>query len=324
MKKCLLVLLLLVFVMPMGTMNAKADDYPSRPINMLMPFGVGNAPDAMARIIGEYLQKKHNVTLILVSKTGANGVPAMLEIKKSRPDGYTISLTSANVLTVAPQYKNSGFTYKDFAHVLQTNLFTMAWGVRKDSGITDVKMLMEKAKAEKGKYTVASPGALSGQKFYHDSLMENFPDSDLPYVSYPGGAQVVTALLGGHVTAGFTPAPNLLPQKDLKIIAVSSAKRDPAIPDAPTFSEILGKEFVYDSVYGIVAPIKTPKKILAKLESLFQEALADPDVKAKLAKINVTPKFLPGAEFTKVLDSYHKFFEEPIRVAREKAESGSK
>lgn len=106
--------------------QAAAEDYPSRPITLIMPFGAGNAPDTAARIIGDYLQRKHNITLLITSKPGGSGIPATLETVRARPDGYTISLTSANVLTVVPQYKKCGFTYKDLAPVAQVNVFTMA------------------------------------------------------------------------------------------------------------------------------------------------------------------------------------------------------
>ena len=228
--------------------QAAAEDYPSRPITLIMPFGAGNAPDTAARIIGDYLQRKHNITLLITSKPGGSGIPATLETVRARPDGYTISLTSANVLTVVPQYKKCGFTYKDLAPVAQVNVFTMGWGVRADSGIASVQDLMDKAKAERGKYSLASPGAFTAQRFYHANVMKLFPESDLPYVAYNGGAEIVTALLGNHISTGFTPVVNFKPHKDIRVIAVCSAQRDPNYPDAPTFKEMFGDGFVFDSV----------------------------------------------------------------------------
>ncbi|MFR3457191.1 MAG: tripartite tricarboxylate transporter substrate-binding protein [Bilophila wadsworthia] len=160
------------------------------------------------------------------------------------------------MLTVVP-YKKCGFTYKDLAPVAQVNVFTMGWGVRADSGIASVQDLMDKAKAERGKYSLASPGAFTAQRFYHANVMKLFPESDLPYVAYNGGAEIVTALLGNHISAGFTPVVNFKPHKDIRVIAVCGAQRDPNYPDAPTFKEMFGDGFVFDSVYGIVAPLRT-------------------------------------------------------------------
>ena len=294
-----------------------ADEYPSRPITLIMPFGAGNAPDTAARIIGEYLQRKHNITLLITSKPGGSGVPAMIETVRARPDGYTVALTSANVLTVVPQYKPCGFTYKDLAPVAQVNVFTMGWGVNVNSGITSVQDLMDKATAEPNKYSLASPGAFTAQRFYHANVMKRFPKADLPYVAYNGGAEIVTALLGNHISAGFTPVVNFKPQKDIRVIAVCSEKRDPNYPDAPTFTELFGEGFVFDSVYGIVAPLKTPKDRIERLQNLIREALEDPEVQAKFAKVNMTTNYLPSAEFGKVIEGYHKLFEEPIRKAKE-------
>lgn len=296
---------------------AAAEDYPSRPITVIMPFGAGNAPDTAIRIIGEYLQRTHNITLLVTSKPGGSGIPATLDLLKSRPDGYTISLTSANVLTVVPQYKKCGFTYKDLAPVAQVNVFTMGWGVRADSGIAGVQDLMDRAKAEPGKYNIASPGAFTAQRFYHENVMKKFPGSDLPYIAYNGGAEIVTALLGNHIAAGFTPVVNFKPYNDIRVIAVCGEKRDPNYPDAPTFKELLGDGFVFDSVYGIVAPRKTPKDRIERLQNLIKEALADPDVQAKFAKVNMTTNYLPAQEFGQVIENYHKLFEEPIRRAKE-------
>ncbi len=311
-----------IFVITLGLcliQPVSAAKFPSRPINLIMPFGVGNAPDAMARIIGEYLQKKHNITLVIVSKPGGGGVPAMMDVIHSQPNGYTLSLTSANVLTVLPQYKNVGFTYSDLAHVAQLTTFTMGWAVHVDSGITSIEELMKKAEENPGKYTLASPGAFSGQRFFHNALMKHFPKADFPYVAYDSGAEVVAALLGKHVSVGFTPIQNFIPHKDLRIIAVSSAQRSPQVPDAQTFVEVLGKDFVYDSIYGIVASKKTPSSVLKQLEELFAEALRDPEVQQRFKKVGVVPSFLPGSGFTRVLGAYSALFEEPIRQAREAA-----
>ena len=218
---------------------------------------------------------------------------------------------------MVPQYKKCGFTYKDLAPVAQVNVFTMGWGVRADSGITSVQDLMDKAKAEHGKYSLASPGAFTAQRFYHANVMKLFPESDLPYVAYNGGAEIVTALLGNHISAGFTPVVNFKPHKDIRVIGVCSAQRDPNYPDAPTFKELFGDGFVFDSVYGIVAPLKTPKDRIERLQNLIKEALEDPDVQAKFAKVNMTTNYLSADAFGKVIEGYYKLFEEPIRKAKE-------
>lgn len=304
----------LLIVLCMAVQPVFAGQFPERPITLIMPFGAGNAPDTAARIIGEYLQRKHNITLLITSKPGGSGIPAMLELSRARPDGYTLSLTSANVLTVVPQVKPCGFTYKSFTPVAQITRFTMGWGVLSSSDITSVDDLMQKAKENPKKYSVGSPGALTAQKFFHSKLMERFPDSDLPYVAYNGGGELVTALLGGHISVAYTPVANFKPHGDaIRVIAVSSPQRDPDYPEVPTFAELYGKDLVFDSIYGIVGPRNIPADRLIRLEQLFQEALADPDVQKKMANVFISASYLPSKEFGEILKQYNDFFSQPVK-----------
>ena len=291
-----------------------AATFPDRPVTLIMPFGAGNAPDTLARIIGEYLQNKYGITLLVTSKAGGSGIPAMVELSRARPDGYTISLTSANVLTVVPQVKPCGFTWDSFTPIAQISEFTMGWGVLPASGITSVADLMAKAKAAPDKYSLGSPGALTAQRFFHMQLMQHFPDAQLPYVAYNGGGELVTALLGGHISVAFTPVANFLPHKDtIRVIAVTGTKRDAYYPDAPAFVDTVDKNLVFDSVYGIVGPKRIPAERVERLQNLFREALADPGVQARLKQVYIRPSYLPGAEFGKVLKRYSDFFAAPIQ-----------
>ena len=138
----------------------------------------------------------------------------------------------------------------------------------------------------------------------------------MPYVAYNGGGELVTALLGGHISVAYTPVANFLPHKDaIRVIAVSSAKRDAYYPDAPTFVEQVDKNLVFDSVYGIVGPRRIPADRVERLQELFKEALADPGVQAKLQQVYIRPSYLPGAEFGKVLKQYSDLFEDDVYTA---------
>jgi tripartite-type tricarboxylate transporter receptor subunit TctC len=291
--------------------------YPDKPVAVILPFAAGNSMDVQLRIIGEYLQNKHGITILSTPKPGGSGVPASLEMKNAKPDGYTLGYTSANVLTVVPQIKNTGFTYKDFKYVAQLNVSPMVWAIRADLDVKSVADLMEKAK-EKGKFNIASSGALTAQRFYHANIMKRFPDSDLPYVPYDGGSQVIPALLGGHVTIAFSPASYFKSHVEagtVKILATTHETRLPEYPDAPTFTELFGKGFIYDAVYGVVAPAGTPDDRVQRMQELFKEALADPGVKEKFTKANMTTDYLPGAEFGKMVEYYNDVFSEPIKNA---------
>ena len=292
--------------------------YPDQPITLILPFAAGNSMDVSSRIVGEYLQRKHNITILSTPKPGGSGVPASLETKNAKPDGYTLGYTSANVLTVVPQIKPTGFTYKDFKYVAQLNVSPMVWAIRADLGVKDIPDLMKKAAETKGKYNVASSGAFTAQRFYHANILKRFPDADLPYVPYDGGSEVIPALLGGHVTIAFSPASyfnSYVEAGTVKILATTHETRLSEYPDAPTFTELFGEGFIYDAVYGVVAPGGTPDDRVLRMQELFKEALADPDVKEKFAKVNMTTDYLPGVEFGKVVEYYNNVFSEPIKNA---------
>ena len=313
----LLAICVLSMAAPSANVSA-ADNYPSKPVTLILPFAAGNTLDISARIVAEYLQKKHNITLLVTPKPGGSGVPASLEVKNARPDGYTLGYSSANVLTVLPQFKETGFTYKDFKYIGQINVSPMVWAVRKDSGITSVEDLMKKAE-EKGKYNLSSPGAFTAQRFYHDNIMQRYPKSDLPYVPYNGGAEVLSALLGKHVSVGFFPlmsAKPYLETGELALLATSSGKPLPGYPDVPTFTQLYGKGFIYDAVYGMIAPAKTPDEYVEKMQNLIKEALEDPEVQEKFAKVNMTCDYLSGKDWKDVVEYYQNVFAEPITKAK--------
>ncbi|MDL2210068.1 tripartite tricarboxylate transporter substrate binding protein [Desulfovibrio sp. OttesenSCG-928-O18] len=320
MKK-LLVSLLIVFAVaafsPVSSASA-ADKYPSKPITWILPFAAGNTTDISARIVAEYIQSKHNITVLVTPKPGGSGVPATMEVKRAKADGYTFGYTSANVLTVLPQFKDTGFTYKDFKYVAQVNVSPMVWAVRSDSGITDIADLMKKSE-EKGKYNLASPGAFTAQRFYHDNIMQRYPKSDLPYVPYNGGAEVMSALIGKHVAVAFFPlmtVKSYLTTGEVKLLATSSGKRLTDYPDVPTFTDLYGEGFIYDAVYGLIAPGKTPDDRVKRIQDLVKEALNDPGVREKFAKVSMTCDYLPGTDWKKVVEYYQNVFSVPISKAK--------
>ncbi len=313
---CLSCLLAASFFVNPFTSNAIAKDFPNRPITVIIPFDAGGAVDPVMRIINDYLQKKYDITMLIINKPSGGGVAAMLDVLKARPDGYTIGFTSTNILTVLPEFKNVGFKYPDLKHICQVITLTMGYVVHKDSGITSIAELMQKAEKDKNAYTLASPGSFTAQRLFHSKLMANYPNASIPYVAYDGSGAVTAALLGKHVTTGYMPTVAYSKQEDLRTLAISSLERDPLMPDVPTFVEILGPDYVYNSACGIVAPKNTPENIVKRYEELFTEALLDAEVQERLANIGAIPDFLNSEDFTKILDFYTKFFEEPIQEAK--------
>lgn len=306
MKRVLLSAVLACAVLISGLPASASAAYPDRPVNIIIPFGPGGAVDIAARIIAEYLQNKHNVTLNIVCKGGGAGAPAMLDVAKARPDGYTYGFHTVTTFSTTPQIKKTGYTITDFKAVAQISVMWLSLAVNSDSDIKDFKGLIEAAKANPGKINYSSHGALSTQRLYMTLLMKHFPDVKLPHISYTSGHDVSTALLGRHITSGFGVTVNQKPyvlSGDFTMIGVSSPERLPDFPDVPTFAEQLGDpDLALGSAHGLLAPKRVPADRIEAMQNLIKEALADPDVQAKFAKAGLSTDYLPAAEFQKVLD----------------------
>lgn len=308
MKKILTCALLVCALLFSGTPNASAA-YPDRPVTIIIPFGPGGAVDIAARILAEYFQTKHNITLNIVCKAGGAGAPAMLDVAKARPDGYTFGFPAIATFSTTPQIKNTGYTLKDFRAVAQVTVMWLSLAVNGDSGIKDIKGLMEAAKANPGKVNFATHGALSTQRLFMTRLLKAFPDVSLPHVGYTSGHEVSTALLGRHITSAFGVTTNQKPyveSGDFTMIGVSSPQRLPDFPDVPTFAEQIGDEYTFASSHGLVAPKRVPNDRIETMQNLLKEALADPDVQAKFAKAGLTTDYLPADQFQTAINDMWK------------------
>ena len=283
--------------------------YPDRPVTIIIPFGPGGAVDIAARILAEYFQNKHQITLTSVCKAGGAGAPAMLDVAKARPDGYTFGFPAIATFSTTPQIKKTGYTLADFRAVVQVTNMWLSLAVNADSGIKTINELMAAAKANPGKYNYATHGALSTQRLFMSRLLKAFPGVDLPHVSYTSGHEVSTALLGRHVTSGFGVTTNQKPyvlSGDFTMIGVSSPERLAEFPDVPTFAEQIGPEYTFASSHGLVAPKRVPEDRILTMQNLVKEALADPDVQAKFAKAGLTTDYLSAEDFQKALDNMWK------------------
>lgn len=281
--------------------------YPDRPVTIIIPFGPGGAVDIAARILAEYFQNKHQITLNIVCKGGGAGAPAMLDVARARPDGYTFGFPALATFSATPQIRKTGYTIDDFKAVAQVTNMWLSLSVNKDSGISNLNEFFEMAKKEPGKYNYATHGALSTQRIFMTNILKAYPDVNLPHISYTSGHDVSTALLGKHVSAAFGVTINQKPyvdSGDFTMIAVSSDKRLEEFPNVPTFKEQLGDNdtFVFASSHGLLAPKRTPDSCIIAMQDLIKEALEDSSVQEKFKKAGLTADYLPAAEFQTVME----------------------
>lgn len=267
---------------------ARADEYPSRRVTLVVPFPAGGPVDITAREIAQKLAAAWSQPVIVENRPGADAVIGAQSVATSTPDGYTI-LVCAIHHSVHPSVK-AKLPYdllKDFRPVSGGATFPIIVVANKDAPFSNVKELVAYAKANPGKLTYGSAG-VGGGTHLAGEMFKSLAGVDLLHVAHRGSAPAMTSVLGNHVQLMFADGPTALPQieaKTVKPIAVGSPKRSELAPDIPTMIEEGLAGYECYSWAGIVAPAATPAPIIAKLNAGIVAALRDSDVKARLRRV---------------------------------------
>ena len=262
-------------------------DYPNRPITLVVPYAAGGGNDVMARIVGEKMSKTLGQQVVIDNRAGAGGALATRQVAKAAPDGYTLVIGGTGSLAVNPTLlPNVGYDVrKDFAPVGMIGSSAMIVIIHPTIPANNISELIALAKKEPGKYTYASAGVGSGIHLGAE-LFAYMGGIKLVHVPYKGTGPALTDLLGAHVAMYFSSLPSaigLVKEGKVRALAVTGAKRSDVFPDVPTVAETLpGFEAVLR--YGIVAPAGTPRPIIDKLNAALRQALAEPDVIARMAR----------------------------------------
>jgi tripartite-type tricarboxylate transporter receptor subunit TctC len=288
-------LLLALALTLLTALPSAAQDWPTRTIRMIVPFGPGSTPDLVARLISERLQQKLGQAFPVENKPGAGGNIGTDAVAKADPDGYTIGISIGGPLAINPLLFSS-MPYDpgidlEFVTLLATQPSALA--VNASVGASSVSALIELLKANPGKYTFGSigTGSLSHLAVEAIALKSGTQMVHVPYGSSP---QAVTALIRGDVQIACLPAISLTPQASagkIKILAISTAARSSLLPDVPTLKEA-GIDVEADAWMGLIAPAKTPEPIIAKLQREVAEIMSAPDTRTKLATQLMEP--IPG------------------------------
>jgi len=274
-----------------GAAVAADDDYPNRPVKIIVPFAPGGSTDVVARILADKLGTEFKQSFVVDNRAGAGGNIGADAVAKSAPDGYTLLMGTTGVLSInAHLYKNLGFdAEKDFTPVSYTSLITNILVVNPEVPARSVAELVRLAKSNPGRLTFASSGAGSSTHLSGE-LFKSLAGVDILHVPYRGSSQALIDVISGQVTMLFDNAPSSLPfvqQNKLRAIAVTSRRRLPNLPGVPTIEEagVAGYESL--SWSGIVAPAGTPRAIVNKLNAALERILAMEDVRHRFEGLGV-------------------------------------
>jgi tripartite-type tricarboxylate transporter receptor subunit TctC len=275
--------------------GAAAQTYPAKPITIVNGFPPGGPTDLTLRQVAAKLTERVGQPVVIDNRAGAAGTIAGAYVAKAAPDGYTLMFgVAANLAVALATMKNPPYDPATaFSPIIEVARGPYVWMVKPAVPARDMKEFVAWAKANPGKVNYGSPG----QGSVHHLAGELFKRSagiDMVHVPYKGGTTAYTALLGGEIDAMFDSMPGPLPHiaaGKIRALGVTGAKRLPSLPDVPTLAEqgIAGIDVHF--WWGFVGPAGLPKDVVAKLNAEFGRALADPDLKATLAKwsIEATP-----------------------------------
>ncbi|MEI6612934.1 tripartite tricarboxylate transporter substrate binding protein [Polynucleobacter sp.] len=273
------------------------DNYPNRPIRLIIPFTPGGVTDTSGRFIAEQLSLKLGQQVIADNKPGASGNIGSQMVASAEPDGYTLLLGYAGTLSINPSLfdKVPFDSVKDFSPIGKIGDAILIVVANNDfPGKTLADVIVYSKKDPNGlSYGTSGTG---GTPHIAGELFKQKTGANLVHIPYKGGGQALLDLLGGNIPLVYTAvagANQYVNSGRIKAIAVSSAKRSPSMPEVPTFIESGVKDFVIDDWVGLLAPAKTPKPIITKLNQALNEILNSPEGKARLLAMGITPS--PGS-----------------------------
>jgi tripartite-type tricarboxylate transporter receptor subunit TctC len=304
--------------------GAPAQDYPTRPITLVVPYSAGGGNDAMARIVADKMSRTLGQQIVIENRGGAGGSIATRAVAKAVPDGYTLVLGGTGTLAINPTlYNNVGYDpRKDFAPVGLIGTSALIVLVHPSLPAKSIQDLIALAKAQPGKLNYASAGSGSGIHLATE-LFQVMAGIKLTHIPYKGSGPALTDLVGGHVNIYFSslpPAQGVAKEGKVRALAVTGTTRSAVFPHTPTVAEAGLPGFEAVLHYGIVAPAGTPRAIIDKLNAALREAVASPDTKARMAADGTEPLISTPEEYAVDIDREETKWSKIVRESGAKVE----
>lgn len=314
-------LALTALVLPVRAQN----DYPNRPITLVIPLPPGGTNDIMARSVADKMSTTLGQQIVIENRAmGGSGIVASRAVAKGPADGYTILLGYTSTLATGPSLlNNAGYDVrKDFAPLGTIGMAPALLLVHPGVSYRNVGDLIADIKASKEPFQVATPG-ISTVNHLAAVLFAQQAGVNLQYIPYKGSQPLITDMVGGHVKVGFNPIPvsrGALDGKLIRALAGTSLKRSSAFPDLPTVAESGLPGFDAVLTYGLVAPAGTPRSVVEKLNAALRSALATDEVKRRLIQEGAEPLPATPEEHAAIIDREETKWSALIKSAGVKAE----
>jgi tripartite-type tricarboxylate transporter receptor subunit TctC len=267
---------------------ARADEFPSRPIRLVVPYAAGGGADSVARIVAKRVGETIGQPFVIENRGGAGSIIGTELVNKAEPDGYTLLMGQSGPISINPAvYKNLPYDpLKDFAPVTMTTAYPYLMVVSSALGVKTLQEFVALARSKPGELNYGTTGVGAANHLVTE-LFDGKAGIRMTHIPYRGTALAVTDLLAGHVQVVFADPISALPHINagtLRALAVTSKERSTVAPDVPTISESGYPGFDAIAWHGILAPANTPPAIINKLNTEIVAALKDPETKALLEK----------------------------------------
>jgi len=301
--------ILIALTMAAAACGAQAQDWPNKPVRVVVPFAAGGSTDVAARLVAEYLSRAFGQQVYVENRTGANGVIGIEAVAKSDPDGYTL-LVAPDAIASNPHVYKVNYALKDLTPVVQLSRQPIVLAAHPSLDVKTMAELIALARKQPGIRYGTGSGVGSAQHMVVQWFAQ-LAGVELEQVPYRGGGQAINDLIAGHVQLGALGSTPLIPHYKagkLLLLAQTTEARSQSLPDIPTFQESGIKGLVLDQWLGVFVPAGTPGPIVARLNGEIGKALADQAIKGNLVSSAMEPIGGSAEQFAKLVrDDFAKY-----------------
>jgi len=267
-----------------GFAPAFADEYPNRPIRLLVGYGAAGAGDNTSRIVAEALSKRLGQPVVVENRPGAGATIASAQLVQAAPDGYTLGVLTASIYGVDQHIYRVRYTGADFTPIAKLASYPLILGVSRKMGVSTLKEFIEKVKEKPGAYNYSTSGT-GGSPHVAALMFEKATGASAVHIPFKGGAAALQAVVANEVQFSFGTAPSVLPmsRNDLvTALGVTSLQRSELAPELPTLAESGLPDFDLSYWFGLFGPAQLPGAVTEKLAAAIGDVLNDPAVRARL------------------------------------------
>jgi len=290
-KSCLGIALVCGMTSAGGLATAVAQDFPNKPIRIIVPYSAGGGTDAAARVIGDHVSNTLKQTVVIENKAGASANIGTQFVARAPADGYTVLVAAPNFTTSEALFDDLGWKFEDFIPVAQFAKYSNVLVASPGSPYTDIKQVIDASKAEPGKLSFGSAGAGSNAHLSVE-LLNTRTGGQIQHVAYKGSGPLKTDLLGDHIQLGadgLAGLSELIRTGKVKALAVLAPERSPLAPDIPSLGDIGIRDVDASGWSGALVPAGTPPERVKILHDAFAAALNDPQVQEKFKTLGLEP-----------------------------------